>query len=76
MKLKRVQVAGFPLFMEIDKKIQKSNGNYRIEGRMPLYKEDKQVGTLEFVAPNVDLENGLILADEKEEYYEISKRLD
>lgn len=76
MKVKRVQVAGIPLFMEIDKKIQKSNGNYRIEGRMPLYKNGKQVGTLEFIAPNVDLENGLILADQEEKYYEIFKRLD
>jgi hypothetical protein len=74
--MNKIEIKELSPRMEITKKVQKDNGNYRIEGFAPVYENDKKVGKLEIVIFNINLDNGLLSPDEEGRYYEVSKRLD
>lgn len=74
--MNKIEIKELSPRMEITKKVQKDNGNYRIEGFAPVYENDKKVGKLEIVIFNINLDNGLLSPDEEGGYYEVSKRLD
>lgn len=74
--MNKIEINEFSPRMEITKKVQRDNGNYRIEGFAPVYENDKKVGKLEIVIFNINLDNGLLSPDEEGRYYEVSKRLD
>ena len=74
--MNKIEINEFSPRMEITKKVQRDNGNYRIEGFAPVYENDKKVGKLEIVIFNINLDNGLFSPDEEGRYYEVSKRLD
>ncbi len=74
--MNKIEIKEFSPRMEITKKVQRDNGNYRIEGFAPVYENDKKVGKLEIVIFNINLDNGLLSPDEEGRYYEVSKRLD
>lgn len=74
--MNKIEIKELSPRMVITKKVQKDNGNYRIEGFVPVYENDKKVGKLEIVIFNINLNNGLLSPDEEGRYYEISKRLD
>lgn len=74
--MNKIEIKEFSPRMEITKKVQRDNGNYRIEGFATVYENDKKVGKLEIVIFNINLDNGLLSPDEEWRYYEVSKRLD
>lgn len=74
--MNKIEIKELSPRMEITKKVQKDNGNYRIEGFAPVYENDKKVGKLEIVIFNINLDNGLLSPDEEGRYYEVSKWLD
>lgn len=74
--MNKIEIKEISPRMEITKKVQRDNGNYRIEGFAPVYENDKKVGKLEIVIFNINLDNGLLSPDEEGRYYEVSKRLD
>lgn len=74
--MNKIEIKELSPRMEITKKVQRDNGNYRIEGFAPVYENDKKVGKLEIVIFNINLDNGLLSPDEEGRYYEVSKRLD
>ena len=71
--MNKIEIKEFSPRMEITKKVQRDNGNYRFA---PVYENDKKVGKLEIVIFNINLDNGLLSPDEEGRYYEVSKRLD
>lgn len=73
--MNKIEIKELSPRMEITKKVQRDNGNYRIEGFAPVYENDKKVGKLEIVIFNINLDNGLLSPDEEGRYYEVSKRL-
>lgn len=73
--MNKIEIKELSPRMEITKKVQRDNGNYRIEGFAPVYENDKKVGKLEIVIFNINLNNGLLSPDEEGRYYEVSKRL-
>lgn len=74
--MNKIEIKELSPRMEITKKVQRDNGNYRIEGFAPVYENDKKVGKLEIVIFNINLDNGLLSPDEEGRYYEVSKWLD
>lgn len=74
--MNKIEIKELSPRMKITKKVQKDNGNYRIEGFAPVYENDKKVGKLEIVIFNINLDNGLLSPDEEGRYYEVSKWLD
>lgn len=74
--MNKIEIKEFYLCMEITKMVQRDNGNYRIEGLVPAYENDKKVGKFKMVVFNINLDNGLLSPDEEGRYYEVSKRLD
>ena len=74
--MNKIEIKELSPRMEITKKVQRDNGNYRIEGFAPVYENDKKVGKLEIVIFNINLDNGLLSPYEEGRYYEVSKRLD
>lgn len=62
--MNKIEIKELSPRMEITKKVQKDNGNYRIEGFAPVYENDKKVGKLEIVIFNINLDNGLLSPDE------------
>lgn len=76
IEFKEIEIKEVAPRMEITKKVQRDDGNYRIEGFAPVYENDKKVGKLEIVIFNINLDKGLFSPDEEGRYYEVSKRLD
>lgn len=74
--MNKIEIKEFYSCMEITKIVQGDNGNYRIEGFVPVYENDKKVGKLKMVVFNINLDNGLLLPNEEGRYYEVFKRLD